>query len=411
MSNYEALMQRARQALTDGHRHEARRLLHQALQQREDDPRAWLWLAGVAASPRASLNYIEQADRLKPGDGTIARARAWAEERLAEEAAAAASVVTSGGYGDAPTATGGAPAAVDAAAKRPTALRYLRPLALSGALFLLLLLGALLLRQELGNRLWSEVAAGAEMVAPETADRPSSVERTDERQSATSPLASEEEQQTAAPGGVDLARGRFLPRNPVVIADEAAPTSVPPATRPALQAKAVAAGEADDAPRPTWTPTATATPTPTPTPTPVATFVSADRVTRAAQRPPGVGPNERWIDVNLTTQRLVAYEGDTPVFESAVSSGTAAHPTVTGQFEVWLRYEAQTMDGRRLGYDYYLPNVPYVMYFYRDYALHGTYWHNNFGTPMSHGCVNLPTPAAEWLFHWSEYGTVVNVHY
>jgi lipoprotein-anchoring transpeptidase ErfK/SrfK len=128
-------------------------------------------------------------------------------------------------------------------------------------------------------------------------------------------------------------------------------------------------------------------------------------------RPAGVGPNEKWVDVNLTSQTLVAYEGNTPVFDSLISSGTWLYPTVTGQFRVYLRYQAQTMDGRRLGYDYYLPNVPYVMYFYNDYALHGTYWHNNFGTPMSHGCVNLPTPAAQWIFNWSTIGTLVNVHY
>jgi LysM repeat protein len=128
---------------------------------------------------------------------------------------------------------------------------------------------------------------------------------------------------------------------------------------------------------------------------------------------PAPAPNygDRWIDVNLTTQTLVAYENSTPVFSTLVSTGTWAHPTVTGQFSIYARYTSQTMDGRRLGYDYYLPNVPYVQYFYRDYGLHGTYWHNNFGTPMSHGCVNLPTPAAEWLYGWSSYGTLVNVHY
>lgn len=89
----------------------------------------------------------------------------------------------------------------------------------------------------------------------------------------------------------------------------------------------------------------------------------------------------------------------------------AGHATVTGQFHVWLRFESQTMDGRLLGYDYYLEDVPYVMYFYNDYALHGTFWHNNFGTPMSHGCVNLATPDAQWLYNWSSLGTMVNVHY
>lgn len=61
------------------------------------------------------------------------------------------------------------------------------------------------------------------------------------------------------------------------------------------------------------------------------------------------------------------------------------------------------------GPGYRLPHVPYVMYFYKGYALHGTYWHNNFGRPMSHGCVNLPTPIAEQLYHWAEIGTPVVV--
>jgi lipoprotein-anchoring transpeptidase ErfK/SrfK len=63
------------------------------------------------------------------------------------------------------------------------------------------------------------------------------------------------------------------------------------------------------------------------------------------------------------------------------------------------------------GPGYYLPDVPYIMYFYKGYGLHGTYWHNNFGTPMSHGCVNLTIPDAAWLYNFSSVGTVVNVHY
>lgn len=119
----------------------------------------------------------------------------------------------------------------------------------------------------------------------------------------------------------------------------------------------------------------------------------------------------RWIDINLTTQTLVAYEGDTPVYSTAVSSGAWPYLTVTGEFSIYARYEAQTMNGYALGFNYYLPDVPYVMYFYGNYGLHGTYWHNNFGTPMSHGCVNLSTTDAEWLYNWSSYGTTVKIHY
>lgn len=123
--------------------------------------------------------------------------------------------------------------------------------------------------------------------------------------------------------------------------------------------------------------------------------------------PPGVGAGDRWIDVNLSTQRLVAYEGTTPVLSTLISSGLAATPTVTGTFRVWHRVNAQTMSGP----GYSLPNVQWVMYFYKDYALHGTYWHSNFGTPMSRGCVNLTNADAQWLYNWSNYNTVVNVHY
>jgi lipoprotein-anchoring transpeptidase ErfK/SrfK len=62
------------------------------------------------------------------------------------------------------------------------------------------------------------------------------------------------------------------------------------------------------------------------------------------------------------------------------------------------------------GPGYYLEDVPYVMYFYQGYGLHGTFWHNNFWQRMSHGCVNLPTPEAEWMFNFVDVGTLVNVH-
>lgn len=173
-----------------------------------------------------------------------------------------------------------------------------------------------------------------------------------------------------------------------------------------LLAKPVVSG-AQDLPRWTATPIPTNTPTPSPTPNP--TFVSS-AYGLGNYMPEGIGRNERWIDVNLSEQRLVAFEGLIPVFETLVSTGTARHPTVTGQFRIWLRFRAQDMNGYRLGYDYYLRNVPYVQYFYEDYSLHGTFWHNNFGQPMSHGCVNLSTPDAEWLYSWAGYGTLVNIH-
>jgi len=119
------------------------------------------------------------------------------------------------------------------------------------------------------------------------------------------------------------------------------------------------------------------------------------------------GASGKWIDVNLTTQTVTAFEGQRAVFTARASTGTWRTPTVVGTFSVYVKYTSTRMRGP--GYD--LPNVPYTMYFYRSYGLHGTYWHNNFGTPMSHGCVNLSTPDAQWLFNWAPVGTRVVSHY
>ncbi len=139
---------------------------------------------------------------------------------------------------------------------------------------------------------------------------------------------------------------------------------------------------------------------------------AADAESTAANEPVASDPADgRWIDVNLTTQTLVAYEGETPVMQSLISSGMWQFPTVTGEFRTWMKYESQDMTGYHLGYNYRLDDVPYVMYFFEDYAIHGAYWHNNFGTPMSHGCVNVTPLDAEWLFNWAPIGTVVKVHH
>lgn len=121
--------------------------------------------------------------------------------------------------------------------------------------------------------------------------------------------------------------------------------------------------------------------------------------------------SEKWIDVDLTHQNMTAYEGQRPVYHTLVSSGLPQFPTVVGTFSIYVKYESADMSGGFGDDAYFLPSVPYVMYFHGNYGLHGTYWHNNFGRPMSHGCVNLPTPDAEWLFNWAPVGTRVVTHY
>lgn len=122
----------------------------------------------------------------------------------------------------------------------------------------------------------------------------------------------------------------------------------------------------------------------------------------------GVTSEDRWIEVDLGDQKLIAREGNSVFLETAVSSGLPWTPTPTGEFRIWIKLRATKMEGGEGKYYYYLPNVPYVMFFandkvpsWRGYGLHGTYWHNDFGRPHSHGCVNLPTPVAEKLYHWT----------
>lgn len=123
--------------------------------------------------------------------------------------------------------------------------------------------------------------------------------------------------------------------------------------------------------------------------------------------PPSSGHGGRWIDVDLSAQRITAYQGSTPVRSTYVSTGLPRTPTPTGRYRVYAKYVADDMSGP----GYYLPGVPHVMYFYRGYSIHGTYWHSSFGRPMSHGCINLPRSEARWLFYWAPVGTLVRIHY
>jgi lipoprotein-anchoring transpeptidase ErfK/SrfK len=172
----------------------------------------------------------------------------------------------------------------------------------------------------------------------------------------------------------------------------------------------------------TFTPTETFTPSPTftLTPSPTATYTPTETFTPTLKPWPTKTPRPwptntpvvavddgRWIDVDLSQQMLYAYEGNYVVASFLVSTGVPAFPTVTGQYHIYIKLESTLMAGD----GYYLPNVPYTMYFYKGYGLHGTYWHSNFGHPMSHGCVNMYTPDAQWLFYWASVGTLVNIHY
>jgi lipoprotein-anchoring transpeptidase ErfK/SrfK len=140
--------------------------------------------------------------------------------------------------------------------------------------------------------------------------------------------------------------------------------------------------------------------------------------TVSAQEMTDPGPG-RWqtgdkeVVVSLGAQRLWAYEGAQPILATFVSTGTAETQEVAtpiGQWRILVKLPMETMIGTANGEPYRVEDVPYVMYFTDEgHALHGTYWHNNFGAPMSHGCVNLPMDVAEWMYRWAPEGTAVTI--
>lgn len=120
--------------------------------------------------------------------------------------------------------------------------------------------------------------------------------------------------------------------------------------------------------------------------------------------------DEKVIYIDLAKQRLYAFEGNRLVYNFLVSTGKWGR-TPTGIFHIWTKLKYTLMSGgsQALGTYYYLPNVPYTMFFYNDevpkhvgYGIHGTYWHDNFGHPMSHGCINMKTEEVEQLYYWAE---------
>ena len=130
---------------------------------------------------------------------------------------------------------------------------------------------------------------------------------------------------------------------------------------------------------------------------------SAVRVAQAVKRPIKVGRKEKWIHVNLREQTLVAYRGDRPVFATLVSSGKKGYVPPTGMFRIVKKHVSVTMSGSDPVEGWYeVEEVPWTMYYWEGYALHGAYWHSDFGRARSHGCTNIAPVDARWLFHWTE---------
>ncbi len=200
-----------------------------------------------------------------------------------------------------------------------------------------------------------------------------------------------------------------------ILAGRTACRAIHPNFADSLRSRSLLTPSDGDLPKPTLTstPEPTLTPSPTFTSEPTLTWTPEPAPTNTPKPlaqvfiPENILEGERWIDVDLTNQRTYAYEGSTLISTFIVSTGTQYHPTITGQYHIYVKYRYSDMAGP----GYYLPDVPFTMYFYQGYSFHGTYWHDNFGVPMSHGCVNMRTADAEWLFYWASIGTLVNIHY
>jgi hypothetical protein len=136
-------------------------------------------------------------------------------------------------------------------------------------------------------------------------------------------------------------------------------------------------------------------------------FVS--RVDGVKHMPKWANDGERWIDVSIAKQVLMAYEGTKPAYVTLVSTGEAGlddpettKSTVQGIFRIHTKHLTTTMSSNVVGEEFELKDIPYVEYFQDSYALHAAYWHDDFGTPRSHGCINLAPEDARWLFQWTE---------
>ena len=134
-------------------------------------------------------------------------------------------------------------------------------------------------------------------------------------------------------------------------------------------------------------------------------FVRADDVSivRVPPLPDDLTRGEKWIHVSLADQALVAMEGDRPVYATVVSTGlpTAARRTRPGTYRVESKHVSATMDSDVEGGVYSIEDVPWTMFYDHSYALHGAFWHERFGHPQSHGCVNVSATDSKWLFHWA----------
>ena len=375
---------KARQALRRGDPESARQLGEQAALLAPEIEDVWLVLAASDPDPQEALAYARKALELNPESTRARKGVDWASDRLKQaqvhpEPSRRASTEAVTGLEEKHAYQ----TAIPFPELKSKQINWLYPALLIGAGCMLVGLIALF---ALTRPALASIVSSISEPVPTQENLWASVE-------------------IAKPEITPIDVNAFVPQRGSTPTD--VPTDLPPTSRPTKRPTSTPTEIQTDAP------TASQTPDVTETPGTMAMEIIPDTPTSEYVPPtsnPGVassGNGVRWIDVDLTNQRVYAYEGDTIVNSFIVSTGTSRTPTVTGKFKVYIRLRSGNMRGP----GYFLPDVPYIMYFHGNYGLHGTYWHNNFGTPMSHGCVNLSIDDAAWLYNWSYMGTVVNVHY
>jgi lipoprotein-anchoring transpeptidase ErfK/SrfK len=384
------LIVKAREALRRGDKETAWKLGEQAALSSPDMEDAWLILTASDPNPEDALAYAQKALEVNPASTRARKAVDWAKSHVKT-----VEPVSSDPISDLREASAAPiPAAIETESPPPAPVKKSRNRTwIFAAVILGLLLCAVLVYSAYTAVTHPAFASIIERVAFPTQE--SLAAPVDVAKPSPTPV----EEGSLAQDAVDT---------PTPLPTEEPPTAVPSATPTLEPTEAPAEAAPAEA--------ASATPQVTETPGQLIMEVVADTPTSEYVPPSSSAPlpeialtgnGERWIDVDLTNQRVYAYEGDEVVNSFIVSTGTWRTPTVTGQYKIYVKYRSAKMSGP----GYYLPNVPYIMYFYKGYGLHGTYWHNNFGTPMSHGCVNLRTDDAAWLYEWASVGTLVNVHY
>jgi lipoprotein-anchoring transpeptidase ErfK/SrfK len=363
----QVLVDRGREALRAGDRRLARRYFTTAVARDPACASAWRGLADVAAEPETALKYLQQAQTLTPADASLRWAiqRVQAQLQQVKQSAPAASVQLA------------SKALPDFSRPRPPdfAPVQLKPYP-SRWRWIIFGLVVIVLLALVAVACWVLApGSSAQGISPRGVERPAAV------LAPSAPAAHEPVVAQPAASGMETTQVMGMVED---WSRQAITRLVDQVTKHQEQ-----------------TPTAQAGPTPSPQagepPVP-------DPAVSDTTDPAKAG---KWIDISISRQTLTAYQGNTPVLQAVVSTGISRYPTPTGRYTIQRKYRAVHMSGP----GYSLPNVPYAMFFYRGYAIHGTYWHDNFGTPMSHGCINIRTDQAGWLYNWAPVGTPVVIHY